>query len=280
MSKQRESRVFYLHFTGAGAENRRLPASLLLRAVDQVQRVVYLLARFRSGRPLGKRIRFSNRVRSGFELACVVPREGGYVQPIEIAGSSAAGSRITDSEAAAVEDDFREVAKAVGSGDADRLGRAVPNPGYPGLLIEAFAAALPPPRSGVALSIEDDLRRTIFDGKEAWENIAALAQCYEAVQKDKTEIIEKRDLAFRNVRYRADPPLRFRIGFHNADRLYDLRGDFGIEISAETRPDLEEALDSTLDMLWSEYALEQPENLSTDARTLRKALRGRIRETR
>lgn len=280
MSKRRESQVFYLHFTGVGAEGRKLPASLLLRAVDRVQRIVYLLARFRSGRPLGERVRFSNRIRSGFELACVVPQEGGYVQPIEIGGSSAARLRITDSEAAAVADDFREVARAVGSGDADRLGRAVPNPDYRELLVEAFAAALPPPHSGVALSIEDDCRQTIFDGEKSWENIAVLAQYYEAAHKDETEIIEKRDLAFRNVRYRASPPLRFHVGFHEADRLYDLRGDFGIEISAESRSDLEEALDSTLDMLWNEYALERPEKLSIDARTLREALLGRIRETR
>lgn len=93
-------------------------------------------------------------------------------------------------------------------------------------------------------------------------------------------VIEKRELFFRNEIYRADPPLRFRASFDRRGRIYDIRGDFGIEISVESRSEIEEALDSTLEMLWSEYALEDPERLTRDAQILRRRLLDRIRKTR
>ena len=94
------------------------------------------------------------------------------------------------------------------------------------------------------------------------------------------EVIERRDWTFRNVRYRADPPLRFQMNVGRPrNQVYDLRGDFGIELSAESRPELEETLDSTLDMLWEEYAQERPERLSGDACELRRELLERIRRT-
>ena len=95
------------------------------------------------------------------------------------------------------------------------------------------------------------------------------------------EVIERRDLTFCNVRYQADPPLRFQVsvGHDRRNPIYDLRGDFGIELSAESRSELEETLDSTLDMLWEEYAQERPERLSGDACESRRELLERIRRT-
>lgn len=98
--------------------------------------------------------------------------------------------------------------------------------------------------------------------------------------RKKEIIIEKHELFFCNETYRADPPLRFRASFDRRHRLYDLRGDFGIEISVESRSEMEEALDSMLEMLWSEYALEDPERLTGDAQILRRRLLDRIRKTR
>ena len=96
------------------------------------------------------------------------------------------------------------------------------------------------------------------------------------------EVIERRNLTLCNIRYQADPPLCFQVSVDRGrrNRVYDLSGDFGIELSAESRADLEESLDSTLDMLWEEYAQERPERLSADARKLRLALLDRIRRIR
>ena len=111
----------------------------------------------------------------------------------------------------------------------------------------------------------------MLDGDKAMKRIETLLHEH--------AVIERRDWTFRNIRYQADPPLRFQvnIGRDPRNRVYDLRGDFGIELSAELRTELEEALNSTLDMLWNEYAQEHPERLSGDARRLRLALLDRIR---
>ena len=126
----------------------------------------------------------------------------------------------------------------------------------------------PPIGTDIDLAIEDGHGRPILDGETGME----------CIQKLLHEIIEIQDLILCNVRYQADPPLRFQVSV-DRNRIYCLRGDFGIELSAESRPELEEALDSTLDMLWEEYAQERPERLSGDARRLRFALLDRIRRT-
>ena len=135
------------------------------------------------------------------------------------------------------------------------------------MLIENYRAALPLIGESIALRIEDDFGRTILDGVKAvkWMNEI---------------VMERYEFFFCNKIYRADPPLRFQASFEPRHRLYDLRGDFGIEISIESRSELAEALDSMIEMLWREYALENPERLTGDAQILRRQLRDRIRETR
>ena len=79
-----------------------------------------------------------------------------------------------------------------------------------------------------------------------------------------------------SVTYRADPPLRFRVSYDPDDELYDLDGDFGISLSAESRSQLRQELDEALSMLWIEYAAEQPDRLSPKARELRNELLHRL----
>ena len=79
-------------------------------------------------------------------------------------------------------------------------------------------------------------------------------------------------------RYRAVPPLRFEIAFDRRDGLYDLEGDFGIRLWAETRSILEESAREELAMLWAEYAREEPSLLSPKAQRLRDDLLKRFRK--
>lgn len=266
MSEHGGGQVFLLHFRGADAERRAVPADLLLRSVASVQRIVRLLDSFRRGRPLNRHARNARGGRPRFALLCRVSKGGGYVQPIEIGRHPVYGSHVEDDDLEAIALDFRRSAEAINSGDDDLLSRVVPDPGHRELLIENYRAALPPISGGIALRIEDESGQTILDGKIAvkWMNEI---------------IIERREFFFCNKIYRADPPLRFRASFDPHHRLYDLEGDFGIEISVESRSELTEALDSMIEMLWSEYALENPERLTGDARILRRQLRDKIRET-
>ena len=79
------------------------------------------------------------------------------------------------------------------------------------------------------------------------------------------------------VACRAAPPLRFRARYDPDDELYDLDSDFGISLSAHSRPELLRELDEALSMLWTEYTQEQPDRLSPKARDLRTELRRRLR---
>ena len=88
--------------------------------------------------------------------------------------------------------------------------------------------------------------------------------------------IEIHEVFLSGSRYRAVPPLHFDVTFDRRDLLYDLTGDFGITLSAESRSQLADSLTETLEMLWTEYAQENPETLSCKARELRRDLLDRF----
>ena len=275
-----DPQLFRLHFEGAATKGHTLPAALLVRAINSLQRIVRLLDSSDLSRQWvedldslsAKDARSAvSRSRHRFELVCQIPEKGSFVQPVEIDHSLRYGARAADVVLDEVRNRFLKVTEIVGKGNTDRLREIEPTPVFRELLLEDYRAALPPIDTHIALSIENGHGRTILDGEKAMERIETLLHEH--------EVIERRDWTFRNVRYQADPPLRFQVnvGRDSRNRVYDLRGDFGIELSAELRPELEEALDSTLDMLWNEYAQEHPERLSGDARRLRLALLDRIR---
>ena len=90
------------------------------------------------------------------------------------------------------------------------------------------------------------------------------------------DTIELRSVNLYNVPYRASPPLRFTVTYDPSDELYDLDGEFGISVSADSRSDLHHELQEALSMLWIEYGEESPERLSPKARRLRTDLRKRL----
>ena len=90
------------------------------------------------------------------------------------------------------------------------------------------------------------------------------------------DTIELSNVHFYNVAYRASPPLRFNVRYDPRDKLYDLDGEFGISVSASSRPDLDDELREALSMLWIEYGEESPERLSPKAQRLRSDLRKRL----
>ena len=88
--------------------------------------------------------------------------------------------------------------------------------------------------------------------------------------------IEITELTLGNATYRPNPALRFNVTYVAKDGLYDLQGDFGIVTWAESRKDLEIALYEELDLLWTNYAQNDPLRLSTDAKRLRAEIRSRL----
>ena len=70
----------------------------------------------------------------------------------------------------------------------------------------------------------------------------------------------------------AEPPLRFEVSFDAEAGLFDLEGEFGVILCAETRDELEDVLADTLGLQWDEYALAGPDALSPKAQELRHEL--------
>ena len=302
-----DPQLFRLHFKGAGTEGHTLPAALLVRAINSVQRIVRLLDSFDRVRQSvqyqdylsekhlrhqsqvylpAKHLRYqsqdylsekhlrylvSRKIRNRFELFFQTPEKGSFALPVAIGRSQRYGARSTDVELKAIWNTFCQFTEAMGMVNLDRLCEIVPDSDYRELLIQDYRSALPPIDTRITLSIEDGYGRPILDGEIARACIEKLPH----------EVIEKVVFTFCNVRYRAEPPLRFQVNLDRdwRNRIYYIRGDFGIELFAESLQELEEALDSALDMLWEEYAQERPERLSGDARELRLALLGRIRRT-
>ena len=88
--------------------------------------------------------------------------------------------------------------------------------------------------------------------------------------------MEVAEFVHRGVRYVATPPLRFDVTFDRADALYDLQGPFDVVLWADSREDLADALEAELNLLFEDYAEEDPAHLSSDAKTLRDEIRDRF----
>ena len=107
----------------------------------------------------------------------------------------------------------------------------------------------------------------------------SLANVEDIIRVDESRI-EIRERVIVNVRYRIEPPLCFTVQFDPRSCLYDLTGDLGINLFAETRSELEDALYAEIELLWTEYAQEEPHRLSPAALALRNELLHRFRESR
>ena len=140
----------------------------------------------------------------------------------------------------------------------------------------------------ITVGYDDDSERPLLRHRRDWIQVSgevlydinrppvSVKHARDFVACDEDDI-ELADLTLYDVRYRADPPLRFHVTRDPDDKLYDLDGEFGISLSAETRPKLLRELNDALSMLWVEYAEERPERLSPKARHLRAELRDRLR---
>ena len=355
MPKHRNPRLFWLHFEGAGTDSNALPAQVLAKSLQQVQRIVHLLAKIHRGGPFGPRVQIPNEIRSRFGLMCKPPQEGSFDLPVEMGDLSNQGSEFSGySDQEAVYCSFQEVTRAIGKGNGEDFRQLVPDVRFQDALIKAYKSAQPPKRIGVVLSIKDGSQRTILDGNAfqstynqlcSRSNLDAVSRSSEYViglltgmdfgrqrMQIKTSrdhplkvdydkrfeerlcelrnklvrvhgrvchdengqpicltdidevldggILEYSEIALRNVPYTAEPPLTFEVKFDHEHHLYELRGEFNIVISAKSFSELKESLDAELDMLWVEYAEEDPHALSLDARELRKQLLGRLRDMR
>ena len=166
-------RTLTLHFEGVLTHGHTLPASALVKSLQEFQRVVHLMAMQAEGREprlRGRRTRESERL---YSLVCRLPEEGGYALPVEI---GQAGDKLFDADAIkAVSHGVRQVIDAVASGDEAKLIEAVPDSYFRKGVLKAFKAMQPPGHSGLVLHIEDFRRQRLLDGFSAAERLDKLS---------------------------------------------------------------------------------------------------------
>lgn len=157
----RASSELHLRFSGPpGEPSDSVPASALARALDGLQRVVHLIGMRLEGRTLNRRARPSQEIQQRFVLVCEVPREGSYHQPVRLV-SLAGAQLLTEQELDRAGQELDRFLSAVGDADADRLEEAVADATYRRFMLDALAAAIPDPRSGIVLEIGANGRRLL-----------------------------------------------------------------------------------------------------------------------
>jgi hypothetical protein len=104
----------------------------------------------------------------------------------------------------------------------------------------------------------------------------ALNNITEIIAVDESPIVV-RSLVIDGVTRSVVRPLEFAVSFEPAEGIYTAIGDFHMMVSAETRDELQAAIDEALIFLWRKYAVSDPRNFSADALALREQLTGTFR---
>jgi hypothetical protein len=167
-----DARELRIHFEGPLTRDHTLPAPALVQALQQLQRVVFLLAMAEGGQIVRQRARVTQDIERRFPLVCHLPKAGGYVLPVEIGD---AGHQLFDQSAIQrVAQKTRNVIDAVNRADIRKLNDLVPDTYYRSTILTAFDSMQPPVRSGLVLHLEDANEIKLLDGHTARQRIAQL----------------------------------------------------------------------------------------------------------
>lgn len=164
-----DDRNIRLHFDGPKTLGHTVPAQVMVRALENIQQIIYLLAMQERRSVIGQRARVPREIEKTFAIICKVPEEGGYVLPQEIGDFSA--DFFCDDEIKSVAHSFQGVSKAIESEDAATIRKIVPEHFYRSAILKRYKAAQPPKRSGLILYIEDYKSQRILGGSDVLDKI-------------------------------------------------------------------------------------------------------------
>jgi hypothetical protein len=164
-----DERNIRLHFEGPRAAGHTVPAQVMVRALENVQQIVYLLAKQERGDVMKQRARVSREIEKTFALICQVPENGGYALPQEIGDPS--DDFFDEVEIKSVADKFTKLSEAIETGNITEVSQLVSDQVYRSAILKRYKAAQPPKRSGLVLSIEDYKQRRLLGGKDAIDKI-------------------------------------------------------------------------------------------------------------
>lgn len=140
-----------------GAPIRRLdgaPADVVISSLGALQRMVHIIGMMSEGRSLSERLKPTVRVKREYAIVCRAPKRGSHIQPFNVASESGV---FTPAAAAAREKLLRSL-KAFDSGDEESVEQALPNARERWFMAKAALGLLPPPDSGLEITVRAGAR--------------------------------------------------------------------------------------------------------------------------
>ncbi len=137
-----ESNPSELSITGLETADHTVPADVLLRTLDHLQRIVFLIAAAEEKRSIGDRLAWSQEFRRRNSLRCGVPKESSYAIPLSFARS---GSLFERSGEPTPLDRSLGILQSAARGAWEELQRAIPNHKYFSRVMNELEAMLPRP---------------------------------------------------------------------------------------------------------------------------------------
>lgn len=169
-----DDRRIRLHFEGPRTAGHTVPAQVMVRALENIQQIIYLLAKQRRGDELKQRARINREIEKTFSLICKIPEEGGYALPQEIGDQTY--DLFSEDEVRVVSLKFKEISEAIDSADIRAVAQLIPDRMYRSAILKRYKAAQPPRRSGLILSIEDHRQKRLLGGKDALSKIEMIEE--------------------------------------------------------------------------------------------------------
>lgn len=332
-----------LVFSGEMADQQQLPVLELNRALTALQRAIHLLAMQHENMEVREKDRVSRKIEEKYALLCSVPEAGSFAMPVTL---GAGGDLVAPIDRESVFSSFQRISCGLCQGDSVPLQSEVPDVKRRNRLLDAFAAIVPRPGSGLSLRVSAN-GQEVLHSEPIGRGIAAIRQqaeprhewdvvtgrlvrmdfdekkitivyapanrnldCFYSdaaedmllerprelvqvmgqmrVKSDNTpeKIVEVQDIeeldmsAFHVSRIPLDefelvfdPPLHLEPELDESEQYLTLRQEaLDLDVVAQTRAELEDALEAELAVLWEQFAREDEAKLSPKAQELKSQL--------
>ena len=151
-----------LAITGRETEDHTVPADVLLRTLDHLQRIVYLIAAAEEKRPIQDRVSLPQAFKQRNSLRCGVPKESSYAIPLSF---PRAYPRFEASDEPSALDRTFQILQSAASGAWKELEQAVTDRRYLSRVLVELEAMLPRPGDRWGFSLTSGKRRVEVDSR-------------------------------------------------------------------------------------------------------------------
>ena len=162
----KEFRTIHLHFEQVAGPQTVLTGEAMANAVIQLQRVVYLLVKFNSGKKPKSSLNREEQAR--FALVCnEPPKKGSFALSLSIGEVG-----VDDEEISAVAHLFQMIAKSLNATSPKLMTKLLPNAEYCNAVLDSFRNASPPEASKLRFTVQSGGHRVLFSRKKFERTLA------------------------------------------------------------------------------------------------------------